>query len=354
MADKKITDLPAAITIDGTEALEAVQSTTSKQVYISQIRNYVLAEAEGYDGARFKGILGENGTAGEVFYIDTVSGEYFKADSTDENKIIIAGVLQASAGIGTEGNFVFIGDVTGLSGLTAGSKYYLGTSGALTTTVPSGARSIYIGLATGTDSLQVNVELFPPSERYSLVDISAANQTVTLPTPTGSGDEYTLEAYGGDGTYTATFAGQTLYKKNTVDTGTLSGEGKITVKDINSRWQIIDFHCVFQTGWNVNSDWTNATLSATHNMDAPLRSLSVKVLFSQTGVDGDSELWDDTSIVRSSVDVFRGYKTAYVSNNQINIRTADSGLLRIIEPTGGSAAIDTETWYYNTVITRSF
>lgn len=52
------------------------------------------------------------------------------------------------------------GLLTGLSGLTVGARYFLGTSGAITTTLPTGSGSIvqYLGKAQTTSALFVDIE----------------------------------------------------------------------------------------------------------------------------------------------------------------------------------------------------
>lgn len=52
------------------------------------------------------------------------------------------------------------GLLTGLAGLTVGANYFLGTSGAITTTIPTGSGSIVqsLGIAQTTSSLLVDIE----------------------------------------------------------------------------------------------------------------------------------------------------------------------------------------------------
>jgi len=79
-----------------------------------------------------------------------------KADANDVAKAAVGFVLSSASG-GASTTVYFEGSITGLSGLTRGSKYFLSASaaGAVSTTVPSGAGDIvqYIGVATSTTEM---------------------------------------------------------------------------------------------------------------------------------------------------------------------------------------------------------
>lgn len=72
--------------------------------------------------------------------------------------------LRLSAWKTAAGYFVGPGLVTGLSGLTAGAIYYLGTSGAITTTAPAvtiggSTKLVVVGVAPSTTSLFFNPQI---------------------------------------------------------------------------------------------------------------------------------------------------------------------------------------------------
>lgn len=99
---------------------------------------------------------GETIAAGDLIYIDS-AGEAFKADANDATKeavgFVLAGITAAATGTAYFGS----GIVTGLSGLTAGARYYLSAStpGGVATAIPSGAGDIVqqVGKALSTTEL---------------------------------------------------------------------------------------------------------------------------------------------------------------------------------------------------------
>lgn len=100
---------------------------------------------------------------GEAMYI-------FGADAVKKAKADAAGTAQVACfatavitSTGT-GNFQFDGVLAGLTGLTAGSVYYLSaaTAGAITTTAPSttGQYVTRVGTALSTTELDINIQRF--------------------------------------------------------------------------------------------------------------------------------------------------------------------------------------------------
>lgn len=98
---------------------------------------------------------GENLTAGDLVYV-SAAGTVWKADANAVAKSAIGFVL-AGASAAASCNVYFEGTITGLTGLTAGSKYFLSasTTGGITTTAPSGSGDIVqlVGVATSTTTL---------------------------------------------------------------------------------------------------------------------------------------------------------------------------------------------------------
>lgn len=86
---------------------------------------------------------GETLSAGNLVYVNG-SGSVLKADASAASKeavgFVLAGITNAASGTVYFGS----GVITGLTGLTAGSAYYLSdsTPGGVTTTVPSGSGKI--------------------------------------------------------------------------------------------------------------------------------------------------------------------------------------------------------------------
>jgi hypothetical protein len=95
------------------------------------------------------GVAGESITAGQCVYLSAGdggknAGQWYKCDSANTysattKKVGIATVNISAAGSGT---IRVVGLVTGLTSLSVGSDYYVGTAGALTTTPPTNARKL--------------------------------------------------------------------------------------------------------------------------------------------------------------------------------------------------------------------
>lgn len=76
--------------------------------------------------------------------------------ATRADGYVKAGVTSGATGTVYRDN----GLLTGLSGLTIGARYFLGTAGAITTTIPSAAASIvqYLGTAQTTSAILVAIQ----------------------------------------------------------------------------------------------------------------------------------------------------------------------------------------------------
>jgi hypothetical protein len=110
----------------------------------------------------------------------------------------------------------------------------------------------------------------------------------------------------------------------------------------------------YDTGWINRSDWTNVHLGSnttkntdsnvTHNLNAPLSKLLVKVLISTDGTDANSfEVTFSTYVDSGSSS--RGITVYQVDSNTIKVQTGTNGIL-YAQDDGSMAGIDTEDWYY--------
>lgn len=109
-------------------------------------------------GVDLTGLAGEALTAGQVVYLSDGSGgktagSWYKADSanTYSSTTPEIGMVPASIAIGNSGTIRLGGQITGLTSLTVGLTYYVGTAGALTSTAPANTRAV--GVADTTSSL---------------------------------------------------------------------------------------------------------------------------------------------------------------------------------------------------------
>jgi len=78
---------------------------------------------------------GENINVGDVLYI-SAPGEVKKADSTIPAKSVVVGIAAQSAQTTETLKVIIGGKAQGFNNLQTGKKYYLGTAGAITTTIP--------------------------------------------------------------------------------------------------------------------------------------------------------------------------------------------------------------------------
>lgn len=117
----------------------------------------------------------------------------------------------------------------------------------------------------------------------------------------------------------------------------------------------------YDTGWLLNeiggaatADWTNVHLgdvptgdsNVTHNLNAPLSDLLVKVLISTDGTDANSlevsNIEFDAAIVS---DYFAGIQIYQVDLNNIKVQTGSSGFTTLSD-SGVPDTVSVENWYY--------
>lgn len=103
-----------------------------------------------------------SGLAGEIINGDSVvmlkDGLIYKNVPTEENVYLCCGLAKNAAGIGELVNVTIAGEheSAGL-GLLAGSIYYAGPNGGLTTTPPNAGVSQVVGVAKDANTLFVNI-----------------------------------------------------------------------------------------------------------------------------------------------------------------------------------------------------
>jgi len=103
-------------------------------------------------------LAGENLTANDAVYINTSDGKAYKTDATDLTKMDFIGFAQSTTAIGGTVVIVHQGQMTGLSGLTIGARYYLsGTAGAITATAPTNKKNVGVALT----ATKLKIDQFP-------------------------------------------------------------------------------------------------------------------------------------------------------------------------------------------------
>lgn len=129
-------------------------------------------------------IAGENIAAGNAVYLSDgsggkISGQWYKADSANTYSSLtnIVGMAPSAITSSSSGSVRISGAVTGLSALSVGASYFVGTAGAVTSTAP--AMSRYIGQADSATSLILAPQ---PIAAAVAVDTSICGGRLTLTT----------------------------------------------------------------------------------------------------------------------------------------------------------------------------
>lgn len=136
------------------------------------------------------GIVGVGVTAGQAVYLSDGSGaktagQWYLADNTNAYSSTLneVGIAVNAIASGNSGTITKGGYATGLTGLVAGSIYYVGTAGALTLTRPT-TNARYIGQADTPTSLVLDANPPPPIPIPNVVTITSTgtvnNLSVTL------------------------------------------------------------------------------------------------------------------------------------------------------------------------------
>lgn len=130
------------------------------------------------------GTAGEAISAGQVVYLSAgdgskTQGQWYKADSanTYSSTTNWVGIAPNAISSAASGAIRIAGSVTGLSALSVGSTYYVGTAGALTATAPSNARPV--GQADSATSLVMSPD---PSPGSTTIPVNTSEGRLTATT----------------------------------------------------------------------------------------------------------------------------------------------------------------------------
>lgn len=248
------------------------------------------------------GTAGETLTAGQVAYISNGSGSltngyWYKADSDlayASGSAALVGVVTADVTSGAQGTFRLLGRVTGLSGLTAGSLYYVSsTAGAITSTAPANAR--FVGAADSTTSLVLS-----PAPSTPVLPINHAIDQFRLTLTTGV-PVTTSDVTAATTIYLAPYQGNAiaLYDSSGVESVYRSAQISIAVPATTS--QMYDIFVYANTSGAPALEllaWTNDTTRATAINNTTVSGVYTKTgdatrryvgSFRTTGVSGQTE-----------------------------------------------------------------
>lgn len=235
-------DIVGDQTIAGTKTFSAFPeksgSTTPTSAAQFATKAYVDLIGTGsaiYDQNIITGTAGETLAAGEVIYFKSSDQRWWKADAdlTATFNELQLGIAQAAATAGNSVNILIAGVEKNLSGLTAGSDYYLsGTAGAVVTPAPSGKIPVFIGRATSTTRLVVDFRQIDMAQKKQVIDGS-----LVYGAPSGGTDAYAITVSPAPIAYTAGM--KFVFKTDVANTGAatlnVNSLGAVTIKKLGDQ-----------------------------------------------------------------------------------------------------------------------
>ncbi len=184
---------------------------------------------------------------------------------------------------------------------------------------------------------------------------AVATQTVTLPTVLDNIERTVLVYNINSGRVIIDGEGAELIQ----DTATISLPSKYdfaSLKSIGTEWVIDKIKASYDTGWIARSLWQNKHLGSddtknadsnvTHNLNAPLSNLRVKVFISTDGTDANSfEVPHTDYSDQVSGTIQTGAKASQVDNDNIEIQTGAGGIF-FLGDVGTTGVLTTQDYYY--------
>ncbi len=276
----------------------------------------------------YAGVAGENLTAGNVVYLLSSDGKWYKADSATASKSIgvTLGIAQSTVVTNAAVNVLLDGLDSNQTALTAGSTYYLSTSGAISTT--KGANIRLIGRVPNGSTTTI------------LLDTKSQNDTETL---TVDNAKIYVTTTGAANAYVATLplaisaykTGQVFYLiSNFANTGAatinINGLGAKTIKKLGATTDLVANDILSGQAFQLMYDGTFMQLLNPVGV-APISSTALK--FGGTGADG-------ALTISSGVTTIDLANAAYVEKNYTSITISGTGSLAFSNPnTNGSVVV---------------
>jgi hypothetical protein len=109
-------------------------------------------------------VAGEALAAGDAVYIDS-AGQAFKADNDTGAASEAIGFARSSVSASASVQVRVAGKAGGLSGLTVGARYYVGESGAVTSTVPSASGEYIVQMGYAVSATEIVVQVLQLGRR---------------------------------------------------------------------------------------------------------------------------------------------------------------------------------------------
>lgn len=151
-----VTGVPALFYIDGEAVSATVTSANLDDLTDGSDASLLHYHSEG----KFIATAADNLTAGQPVYISAADTVDIAQADTD-NLSFVSGLNVSPVTTGNPATIVFFGIIPdALSGATAGTIYYLDTSGGITTTLPSLGNIVQVGFALNSTDLFVQIQRF--------------------------------------------------------------------------------------------------------------------------------------------------------------------------------------------------
>lgn len=184
-----------------------------------------------YDQNIIAGVAGENLTSGNVVYLKSSDGKWYVADSATASKSVGVqlGIAQSTVSSAASVNILVGGIDKKQTGLTAGSVYYLSTTGAISTT--KGANIRLVGQVPNGSTTTIVTNFSAGDPELVLVDGSR-----TYVADTGAADVYAITLVPAISAYKTgqTFTFKATNANTTTSTLNVNGLGAKTIKKLGS------------------------------------------------------------------------------------------------------------------------
>lgn len=226
--NQTILDLKTFATLPQSTAIPTVSADFATKSYVDG----VVGGNANYDQNIVNATAGENLTAGNVSYLKASDGKWYIADSATASKSVAVqlGIVQATVLSGAAARVLVAGRDKTQTGLTAGSVYYLSTTGSLSTT--PGANIRLIGQVPNGSTTDLICDMLPAADP----NVSLTDGSRNYATDTGTANTYVITAVPA---FSALKAGQQFSflaanSNTTVSTLNVSGLGAKTIKKLGS------------------------------------------------------------------------------------------------------------------------
>lgn len=104
-------------------------------------------------------IAGEGLTKGDAVYVSSIDGRIYKATNTASlERATVLGLVEANVASGASVNVIARGPLSGFAGLTTASEYFLGLSGAITTTPPGGGGTYLVRIGQAVSATAMDLQ----------------------------------------------------------------------------------------------------------------------------------------------------------------------------------------------------